>query len=279
MANLGSISLPSGSVYYFIDEEGRRQIESLQEFVSGAMHYVGVTTTVLVDGSTTNPIDLKDGETTTSYTASAGDVVQYNNLEFVYSSVTKSWAEFGSTGSLKALAFKDTASTSYTPQGSVGSTFSGTQATIESTYTPKGTVAGNTTAKGTNAASAVSITPKTTSIYQITGVGAVTAGSAASCEFPQLNISVEGECLKLDWVDGSFTPNTPTKVTLPTRSQVTGLWNGYSAATAAAQKFTGSQSDIDASFTGTEDKATATYTPQGDVNSQFTGSKTTITVK
>lgn len=279
MADISNIKLPSGSIYYFKDAEGRQQIKNLQEFVSGAMHYVGETTTALTDGSTTNPIDLKKGDSTISYTATAGDVVQYDNLEFIWSDITSAWAEFGSTGSLKALAFKDTASASYTPQGSVGSTFSGTQATIESTFTPKGTVAGNTTAKGTNAASNVSITPKTTSIYQITNVGSKTDGSAAACTFPIFSTSVQDETLTLSWTEGTFTPNTPTKVTLPTRSQVSGLWNGYSAAQAAAQVFTGQQADINATFSGTEDKANATYTPAGNVNSNFNGSKATITVQ
>lgn len=279
MADISNVKLPSGSIYYFKDAEGRQQIKNLQEFVSGAMHYVGETTTALTDGSTTNPIDLKKGDSTVSYTATAGDVVQYDKLEFIWSDITSAWAEFGSTGSLKALAFKDSASTSYTPQGSVGSTFSGTQATIKSTYTPKGTVSGNTTAKGTNAASNVSITPKTTSIYSITNVGSKTDGSAAACTFPIFSTSVQDETLTLSWTEGAFTPNTPTKVTLPTRSQVSGLWNGYSAATAAAQAFTGQQADISATFTGTEDTANATYTPAGNVNSNFNGSKATITVQ
>ena len=37
----------------------------------------------------------------------------------MWSTSDNKWHEFGSTGSLKALAFKDSASASYTPKGSV----------------------------------------------------------------------------------------------------------------------------------------------------------------
>lgn len=43
----------------------------------------------------------------------------YGSLEFVWSTSDNKWHEFGSTGSLKGLAFKDSASVSYTPAGSV----------------------------------------------------------------------------------------------------------------------------------------------------------------
>ena len=51
--------------------------------------WVGVTTTQLSDGSTTNPITV-NGE---SYTAKAGDVVQYSGTEFVFGKDGK-WQEF-----------------------------------------------------------------------------------------------------------------------------------------------------------------------------------------
>lgn len=52
-----------------------------------------------------------------------GDVVIYEQLEFVWSTSDKKWHEFGSTGSLKGLAFKDSASAS-------APAFKGTSATI-----------------------------------------------------------------------------------------------------------------------------------------------------
>ena len=99
------------------DAEARQLISDIQSSITGAMHWKGYTTTELVDGSTTNPITI-GGE---SVTCVAGDVVAIQgtsgqaDLEFVFSG-TK-WQEYGSTGSLKALAFKDTASATYTPAG------------------------------------------------------------------------------------------------------------------------------------------------------------------
>ena len=93
------------------DAEAWQEIADIKTRISGAMHWAGITTTELVDGSTTNPITIA-GE---SYTAKSGDVVGYGELEFVFNG--SKWQEFGSTGSLKALAFKDSASGDYTPAG------------------------------------------------------------------------------------------------------------------------------------------------------------------
>ena len=93
------------------DAEARQEIAGIKSSITGAMHYVGLTTSALTDGATTNPI-IVDGN---SYTAKAGDVAIYGELEFVFNG-TK-WQEYGSTGSLKALAFKDSASGDFTPAG------------------------------------------------------------------------------------------------------------------------------------------------------------------
>ena len=93
------------------DAEARQEIADIKSSITGAMHYAGVTTTEISDGSTTGTITI-GGE---SYTAKNGDVVIYGELEFVWNG--SKWQELGSTGSLKALAFKDNASATYTPAG------------------------------------------------------------------------------------------------------------------------------------------------------------------
>jgi hypothetical protein len=93
------------------DAEAWQEIADIKTSITGAMHWAGFTTTQLSDGATTNPITIS-GE---SYTAKAGDVAAYGELEFVWSG--SKWQEYGSTGSLKALAFKDSASATYTPAG------------------------------------------------------------------------------------------------------------------------------------------------------------------
>lgn len=68
-----------------------------------------------------SPIKINNAD----YTPSNGDVVIYESLEFVWSTSDNKWHEFGSTGSLKGLAFKDSASAS-------APAFKGTSATITS---------------------------------------------------------------------------------------------------------------------------------------------------
>ena len=58
--------------------------------LSGAMAFVGVTVTVISQGSTQNEIDLDDS---TTYTAKTGDVVIYGKREFVWTG--EHWQELG----------------------------------------------------------------------------------------------------------------------------------------------------------------------------------------
>ncbi len=97
---------------YIKDTEAHQKIGEIETVVTGAMHYIGITTSAIADGSTTNPIII-EGQ---SVTAAAGDVAIYGEKEYVFNG-TK-WQEFGSTGSLKALAFKDNASGSIVAEGS-----------------------------------------------------------------------------------------------------------------------------------------------------------------
>lgn len=95
------------NIYDLKDADARREINDLKSAVTGAMHWVGLTTTQLSDGSQTNPITV-GGQ---SYTASSGDVAAYDDgtktTEFAFNGTL--WQEFGSTGSIKGLAFKDNA--------------------------------------------------------------------------------------------------------------------------------------------------------------------------
>lgn len=111
---ISKITLPTGNTYYIKDE----RVDSLMN----ATHWIGVTTTALTDGATTNPITI-DGN---SVTAVAGDITSYDNEEFIFNGTT--WQEFGSTGALKAFAFADTGSVTIQPKGSNASsavTFAG----------------------------------------------------------------------------------------------------------------------------------------------------------
>ena len=175
MADISKVNI-GGTTYNIKDRQARLDIESLQNSVTGAMHYIGITIdpTSIADNSTSVAYIKKDDATAIGYYSGtvptgstytykgvtynvtykelkAGDVVICGKLEFAYSDADNAWHEFGSTGSLKALAFKDNASGTYKPKGAVSSTFSGTAKTVTHSVTNSGSVSasGSFTPEGT----------------------------------------------------------------------------------------------------------------------------------
>lgn len=117
MADISKITLPSGTTYDIKDAVARQAI-------GGFTKWLGVTTTELVDGASTNPITI-GGE---SVTAESGNIVSYGDKEFIFNGSV--WQEFGDLGALGAMAYADTATGSVTPSGSVTLTTSSTTPTI-----------------------------------------------------------------------------------------------------------------------------------------------------
>lgn len=104
------------------DATARQMIDDL----GNAMYWLGVTTTALTDGSEINPITVL-GE---SVTARVGGVAQYDGEEFAFNGVA--WQSLGKNN-FGDLAFKNSASGNFTPQGSVSvSATGGTSATVNS---------------------------------------------------------------------------------------------------------------------------------------------------
>ena len=317
MADISKITLPSGSEYNLKDATARADIESLKGSVTGAMHYLGVTTTAITDGSSTNPISV-GGK---SVTAKAGDVAISGSKEFVYSDTDNKWHEYGDTGSLKALAFKDEASGDFTPAGTVSKpTFTGTESNVTVTvaasasgnYTPGGTVSQptftgsemsstgsftpngdvsftnkNVTATVSKAASGTAtytpegtVTPTVT--LDSTTVNSITdVGTLPSCTMPILTTTVANENLTIGWTDGTFAAGT-----LPTKGADVSVATGVKTATATftgtgARLVTGNISVPDtAEFTGTAGTINVKGTPTGEVSQPtFTGTKVNITGK
>lgn len=308
MADISQIKLPSGTVYNIKDATARTQIEALNSYSS----YLGVTTTQLVDQSTTNPIVIgKD-----SITALKGNIVNYGSKEFIWNGTL--WQEFGDLSIIGSLGKKDSASGSYTPAGSVTSTFTGsgvnytpagsvaapiftgTAATITSTissgavpsggtgnYTPEGTIS-----QPTFTGTAVSYTPEgsvskpaitvTTTTGSVTGMSSV--GTLPSCTLPSLSCSVANEVLTLGWAAGSFSAGS-----LPSKATAVTFVTGATAALNAAPTFTGTAKNVTAkgtvsapTFTGTGTvlSASANYTPKGSNNApKFTGTQASITAQ
>lgn len=207
MAEISQITLPSGTTYTIKDAVARSTI-------AGGVSFRGVTSTSLTDGASTNPIVI-NGE---SYTAINGDLVLYENKEFLFSANDNKWHEFGDITGLGELAYKSSASGSFTPAGSVSK--------------PN-----------------ISVTPISINVAEIDNVGSVTPGSASTptaVTLPVLTTTVANETLTLSWTAGSVTPGTagtPTAVTLPTTKN-TSVLSAVSAELSGAPTFTGTAGTV-----------------------------------
>lgn len=98
-------------VTFDLQDAGARELIAA---LGNAVKWMGVTTTELVDNVTTSPDIVVGGETKT---ATAGGMAQYDGEEFVYDG-TK-WQSIGKNN-FGDLAFKSSASGSFTPAGTVG---------------------------------------------------------------------------------------------------------------------------------------------------------------
>ncbi|MBR4377366.1 MAG: hypothetical protein IKP50_00555 [Bacilli bacterium] len=94
--------------YTIKDAEARQMIEDLGH----ALYWMGVTTTEMSDGLTTADVTI-NGETVTP---NIGGLVSYSGSEFVWNG--SAWQELGKNN-FGALAFKSSASGSYTPAGTI----------------------------------------------------------------------------------------------------------------------------------------------------------------
>ena len=165
---ISQVSLPNGSAVYIKDADARAAIDELSSYTE----FLGVTTTELVNGSTTNPVTIGGKQVT----AKTGDIVIYDAKEFIFNGTE--WAEFGDLDALfnqlGDLAFNDEASATYTPVGSVSATFTGSEATIQASGTPEGTISasdslsGNYEPKGTIS---VTLSVDTASVATVTSEG------------------------------------------------------------------------------------------------------------
>ena len=115
--------------YDIKDAEARQAIADLGH----SMYWMGVTTDALTDGDTTNPITI-GGE---SVTAKTGGVAQYNGTEFAWNG--SAWQVLG-VGNLGALAYKNSATGSFTPAGTVTVTEGADSTTTMNSITAVGTL-------------------------------------------------------------------------------------------------------------------------------------------
>lgn len=149
---------------YIKDAEARNEIESIKSSITGAMHYIGVSTSEITDGASTGPWTINSKTYIASGTPAegqvllkAGDVAIYapsgkTEMEYVWSGTQ--WQEFGSTGSLKSLAFKDASDIE-----TGGST---SQKLVTTSITG---VSGSTTVTGVDGSTSVTGVDGSTSVY------------------------------------------------------------------------------------------------------------------
>lgn len=149
---VSSVTLPNGNEYWIKDELARELISQLEAGTA----YLGVTTTALTDGATTNPIKINNEDVT----AKTGNIVNYGSKEFIFNGTV--WQEFGDLSALGALAYKDSATGKVKATGTVSKpTFTGTEKSVSvsgsvggpviitagtgtANYTPEGTVSAPT---------------------------------------------------------------------------------------------------------------------------------------
>ena len=208
MADISKITLPSGTTYDIKDAVAR-------EIASGALQFRGVTTTAITDGSTTTSY-VVNGET---LTAANGDLVIYDKKEFVFTTSDNKWHELGDNSAFKALAYKDTASATYTPAGTVSQpTFSGSSMSSTGNFTPSGTIAvnessGTGTAYTPEGSIAVNASSGSGTAYTPEGSIAVNASSGSGTSYTPEG-SVAAPTISVATAGSTTTIKNPTKVTV-----------------------------------------------------------------
>ena len=318
MADISKITLPSGTTYNIKDEYARNAIAGMTSF-----EYIICSEA----GNTPKDVEWKKGTTTIVGTLVANSetkgriylVPSENGVKDIYdeyitigSGTSFVWEMLGNTDAhlsdLGSLAYKDGASGSYKPEGTVSKpnftgnemtstgavtasgtvstpTFSGDAGSVSVTGTPEGSIsvgngAANYTPGGTIGSQSVSIDLNTTTKYvasSATGGGTTTPGTAAQCQLPVLDTTVTGETLTINWTEGTFTANTPTTVTMPTfTNQI--IATGVESAAVSQPEFTGTA--VQLKFTGASTTSTGSFTPTGSVSQPtFTGEEVSVSVK
>lgn len=290
-SNVVSTLNVNGQNYVIKDSVAKNNIEELQSLINtingSVLHFIGTTNTAISDGDDTNPIQIS-GE---SYTAKNGDVVIYKpsgtliadtEREYVWVGDTNGkWQEFGSTGALKALAFKDSASGSYTPAGTVSQpTFSGAEGSLSVSGTPAGTISvartasgetGNFIPEGTIDQPTITITPTAATGKLVTAAGTAPTLTKNNVATTDVISSATYANETLTFASAVFAPGAAATLE-DTPSALTAV-----SATASGADFHGTSVDI--TFSGSSLESTGTFTPSGTVSQPtFEGTAATITV-
>jgi hypothetical protein len=251
---------------------------------------MGETSTALTDGSTVTSIVINSK----TVTAVKGYLVVYSSKEFVFDG--SKWIEMGDLSLIGDLGWKDSASTSYKPAGTVSKPiFTGSSSNVTITaadntngnYQPKGSVSFTNSNKTADVSPAASGTATYTPAGTVSAptISVATAGATTTVNsitavgtLPTLTTSVDNEILTISFDQG----------TLPTKGANTTVKTGDAAYQASAPDFDGAAVRLvtgnisvptSATFTGTKAQLSGTTTANGDVSQPtFDGTNATITV-
>lgn len=313
MAEISKITLLNGTTYDLKDKQARDDIAAIQGAIAGGVTFMGETSTALTDGSTAKSIVINSA----TVTAVKGYLVVYNSKEFVFDG--EKWIEMGDLSLIGDLGWKDSASGTFTPTGSVSQpTFSGDEMTSTGNFTPTGSVGLTSAASASTGAvsyiseigtksfsgTAVTIKPKVTAAGTVAitkGTGTANYTPEGSVAAPTISVKTAGATTTVNSITAVGTlPSLTTTVanetltigfdqgTLPTKGANTTVKTGDAAYQASAPAFTGTGAELKATFTGTEVEGSASYTPAGTVTvnattkyltGSFSGSQGSVSVK
>lgn len=250
MPDISKIILPSGNEYNIKDSQAREQIAALTG--ANIVKFIGVSTTAITDNGNEKPTI-----NSAQHNPASGQLVFYGTEEFIYGNDNK-WHALGSLDVLGDLAYKDDASATYTPIGTVSQpTFSGNSLTSTGTFTPEGNVAAPTISVATAGATNTIHNPTKETVAK-TVIAAQPGATAPSNSITYYSVANETLSLyQLGYTTGDSI--TTSDVVVKT---------GDAAYTATAPAFTGTQGNISVSGT-----------PEGTVSQPtFTGTQATIVV-
>jgi len=222
MPDISKITLPSGNTYDIKDAGARELIAQLQ----GGQYFLGLTTTVITDGTTTKPVVI-DSE---NVNQEKGNIVVYGNAEFIWDGAK--WIEFGDLSTLGALAYKSTVSLNK----GTGDNVLGEATTFTAAASSVSFSGGSTKkALGSSATFTTTVTPTTTNIKATASGAAVGANGTAAA------ITGFGEHTTQTFVK-SVSADTTKKLVTTTVPNVTGntsvtIPNVTSAGTASTWSF------------------------------------------
>lgn len=290
-------------------------VEEAVKDLAGAMHFAGAVDALPgVEGYEDGDVIIVTS-TKQEYIFSNGAWVELG-LEGTYLTIANAEATYEKKANLKALAYKDNASGTYTiptvapVNGEIKEFQSATDAEIDVvgatvTCTPAGTVTGNVTATGnvtgtvditgTVAAPEITITPATAEVQHVANVGTLpvyqegsyTAPSATTGTITHLVASetVTDETLSIQsqsfnvltaFDAGSYTAPVYTAGTLPTLSNAMTVVTGITEAKASAPVFTGGVKDINATFVGNQVAIDAAFAGETATNAVSGGKVTAL---